>query len=201
MKDLTQVDGVKVIEREQARMDEHSAPNPSTVGNTVRTVDVIMLADSRVLFQCMHPDDEDCVYTAVKLKSVTAHQVKHGPGNRLRAAERELEQRRLKEQAEFHRRSEGVKRGKARAREQRMHQPIEVTRGTTDVDTAAKRVIIAFDALNDAAAELQKVLTGFMRLASTTAAENAENGKVPTEVAAKAEKWDKYVEFRKLIDE
>jgi len=202
MKDLSVIDGVKVIERSQATMDETNAPNPMAVGKPVKTVDEVLLEDGRVVFQCRHPRDEDCAYWRDRLKSVTAHQVVHGPKNRAIRAERELAESRTRAEQERRNRSNGQRRrldrGEDRVRRRistPLPVPTEITQaaanGNTDLERAAKAVIIAYNAMTEAQRELERVFIGYMRLSATG---------VDSEVAAKAEKWDKYVEFQKLIN-
>jgi len=201
MKDLTVIDGHKVVERAQARMDETNAPNPMAVGKPVKTVDEVLLDDGRVIYQCRHPKDEDCIYWRDRLKSVTAHQVIHGAKNRAARAERELNERRAKEEQSRRNRSNGQRRRIDRGEDRistRARRPLPIPTeimqsNDSDLVHAANAVIIAYNAVSDAQRELERVFIGYMRLSATSAAADPV-------LADKAAKWDKYIELRKLIE-
>jgi len=103
MKDLTKVGDLAVVTREKAKVDV--GPN---VGTQHRTVDVVMLEDSTIVFQCMSPAAPDCDYTNDRAIGVVSHQKSHSgkmiarqkqaeideATARAKAAEDELEARR-----------------------------------------------------------------------------------------------------------
>jgi hypothetical protein len=104
MKDLSKIGDVEVVARAKARItgDDPSAQSiPNMVGKEVATVDEVMLSNETIVFQCVHPNDPDCLYIASTVRSVTAHQRSHGDKTiakkalaRAEAAEAEIAQRR-----------------------------------------------------------------------------------------------------------
>jgi len=201
MKDLTQVNGLKVESRESATMD---APGGDGSKLVVKSVDVLLLEDGRIIYQCVHKNDANCEYTAENVKSVTAHQRKHGDAKIAREAlataaalERELAER-------VARRSEGSKRGAlTRRKAGTVATPAEVSQtrglhiGDEELAKMGQKVITAYNALRTAEDEFQNVLIGYMRAAQVA----TERPAFDPVIAAKAKKWDAYLEFQNLINE
>lgn len=81
-----------------------------------------------------------------------------------------------------------------------LHLPSEVGSSKreprTDLEVASRHVVTAFNAMQDAINEFQRVFLGYMRLAATSAVPTAPD----PELVAKAEKWDKYLEFQSFIN-
>lgn len=209
MKDLTHVNGVRVEARERARYTIESRPavtvNP---GTEVPTVDELLLEDGTVVFQCMHPKNEDCDYTHVKIRSVTAHQTAHGVRNdrrearealaRAEAAERELEERKQ-------RRSNGSRQGALTRRQRELtHVPAEVggrggdkirtdstssAIGNKELAKMAQNVITAWNALREAENAFQDVMIGYMR-AAQVATDVAEAPPIDPKILESAKNWN-----------
>lgn len=76
MKQITEVDGVAVIEQTQAY---GAHPNPNQNGKLVPFNDVVhlLMADGRDLFICTR--DDSCDYVADSVQSVVSHMSKHNP--------------------------------------------------------------------------------------------------------------------------
>lgn len=200
MKDLTQVDGVKVVERQQARYSEGDAPSPQSLGREIATVHELLLENGNVVYQCMHPMAEGCTHVADRAIKVTAHQAAHSAAYQLRQTKRELEKTKQELQQRKERQREGgIKAAKTRE-SRRLAVPTEAAprkpKGElTDLEAAARRVVVAFNAMQDATNEFQNVFLGYMRLAAS-----AETTAAPDpEIVAKAEKWDKYLEFQAFV--
>ena len=216
MKDLTKIDGVDVIERQEVIVPDD---DPAVIalrmkpGTKITTVHQVLLADERVIMQCMHPLGPDCEYTAATLRSVTAHQRTHGAKAmskradaaiaeataRATAAETELAERKQ-------RRSDGSKQA-AITRRQKVHAPTEIGSsktnqahrepiGDVDIAKAAQNVITAFNAMQTCADEFQKVLIGYMRLAQTA----SETPAIDPQIIAKASEYDKLQAAFKLLN-
>lgn len=205
MKDLTQIDGVAVIERTKARFTKGDTPNDAVVGREISTVDEVLLANEQVIFQCMSPRDDDCTYTAPTAKQVTTHQVKHGRNQirlKLQAAEAELAEFKKKAERTRANRSAGAQQAAQTKALKRMAQPAEVgapdTEPTTDLGAKARRVIIAFNAMVEAQSEFERTLTGYMRAAEVAA--NPPVPEVDPVILEKAQYWDKYLELQHLMN-
>jgi hypothetical protein len=93
MSDSVTIDGVEipVIAREKAIADENMTVLASMHGKEVRSVDKLLLGDDREIFQCVHPAKPDCGYTALSIRSVTAHQRMHSGRSVARQAAAEIE--------------------------------------------------------------------------------------------------------------
>lgn len=197
MKDLTQVNGIAVVGRTRAKYTEGDSPSLQAVNREIATVDELMLADESIIYQCMHPAAEDCVYTNERAMKVTAHQAAHSASYRLRQTERKL----AAAEAELAQRKQRQREGGLKAAETRKSNRLNVPAEAaprksetelTDVEAASRRVVIAYNAMQDAIDEFQKVFIGYMRVAATA------SGPDPT-IVDKAAKWDKYVEFQQFI--
>lgn len=223
MKDLTKIRvndvDITIIARQRARYTADNRPNLMvSPGTEVPTADEILLGDGTVLYQCMHPGNEDCAFTHPNLRSVTAHQTAHGKRRvereareaaaRAEAAERELAER-------IERRSNGSKQAAQTRRQKREggaphieNVPLEIAGagpkgrgkpiGDEELAKMGQRVIAAYNAMQDAADEFQKVLIGYLRAAQ--AASECQPAAIDPDILAKAEKWDKYLEFQDLIN-
>lgn len=205
MKDLSSViiddKTLKVVERTKAKYTEDDSPSPQAVNKEITTVDELLLEDGRVINQCMHPAAEDCVYLNERAMKVTAHQAAHSASYRLRQTERKLREAEAELAQRKQRQREGGLKAAETRKTNRMSVPAEAGHPRkaegelTDLETAARRVVIAFNAMQDATDEFQRVFLGYMRLASTAAAPVAPD---PT-IVEKAAKWDKYIEFQQFI--
>jgi len=192
MKDLTQVNGIKVIMREEAQMP---IPGQDRMVSTP-SVHRLLLADETVLFQCMHKNGEDCIYTAITPKSVTSHQRTHSDAKiardaiaRAKAAENELA-------ARIQRRSDGSRKAAVTRKSSRAIAPVEIGNdkqhqgrrkpiGNEDTAKAAQAVITSFNAMQQCADEFQKVLIGYMRTVQTVS-----DTPVDPQILAKARAYD-----------
>lgn len=203
MKDLTKVGNIEVITREKAKITpEMTIPGP--VGSVIRTVDIVLLADETTVFQCVHPDGGDCVYTADNVNSITAHQRAHGPKAIAKAAQArakeataELETVREKQAKTFQNRSAGAKKAHVtrQARRAAAPRPTEIggrsgktdaAVGDEDLAKAAQRVITAWNALQECTNEFQNVFIGYMRMAQTASVPPA----IDPQILAKARQYD-----------
>lgn len=216
MRDLTQVNGVKVEARERAKYTEDSRPSPLVKpGTEVPSVDEVLLADGTVIFQCVHPSSDDCVYTNTNLRSVTAHQVAHGK-RRIEREAREATQRAAAAEAELNerkqRRSEGSRKGhltRVATRTTPASVPVEVggrggvkvngkeassAIGDAELAKQAQRVITAWNALQECTNEFQNVFIGYMRMAQTASVPPA----IDPQILAKAKQYDELK--KKLFD-
>jgi hypothetical protein len=202
VKDLTKIDGVAVIERVKAKMKNIGLSGAN--GAEISSVDEVMLADERVVYQCVSPDDPDCGYWNVNPRSVTAHQRTHGRSGlrrQLKAANNELNELKAHRERVRANRQRGAQQAAETKKAQRLTIPAEVGHpmkgedSLTNLEAASRRVVTAYNAMQEAADEFQRVFLGYMRLAATAAAPTPIN----PELIAKAEKWDKYIEFQEFV--
>ena len=202
MRDLTQVDGVTVVERTKAKMQGVGLSGAN--GAEISTVDEVLLEDERVVYQCVHPDDEDCVFHAPSVRSVTAHQRSHGRSAlRRQLSQRDAELTEMKTKATQIRenRRRGAERAAQTKKAKRLALPAEVGNPgkpedtLSDLETASRRVVTAFNAMQESMDEFQRVFLGYMRLAATSATPTTPD----PELVAKAQKWDKYIEFQEFV--
>lgn len=209
MKDLTTVNGFKVVERQPARVavDDPAVGHlqGAVAGAAIRTVDEVLLENEQVIFQCVHPAAPDCDYTGASPRSVTAHQRSHGgkavaskAAREVAAAQAEAEAAKAELAARIQRRSDGSKKGAQTRMATKAHAPQEIGGrsgehgpgrtivGDTDLARAAQRVITAFNAMQTCADEFQKVLIGYMRMAQTA----SEAPAIDPQILAKAQQYD-----------
>jgi hypothetical protein len=188
------------MERTRAKYREGDSPQPAAIDKDIATVDELLLENGTVIFQCAHPAAEDCVYTNERAMKVTAHQAAHSAAYRLRQTERKLAEVESELNERKRRRSEGSTKGAETRRSKRLAVPIEAGHYSkpdsdlTDLESGSRRVVAAYNAMQDAIDEFQRVFIGYMRLAAT-----ASNVTPDPEVLAKAEKWDKYLEFQAFV--
>jgi len=183
MKDLTHVKGVEVIAREKAIVDETISGLESARGSLFKTVDKVLLANDTTVYQCMHPLAEDCDYSADGIRSVTAHQRSHGAkaiaktaAVELAVKEAELAEFKERQARQFQNRSNGAKKAAETRKTTKMQAPGEVGRpdvknakvvGDGELAREAQRVVTAFNAMQTAADEFQRVMVGYLRMAQT----------------------------------
>jgi hypothetical protein len=152
MKDLTHVGELEVVAREDANIP---SPNDPAKSVTTQAIHQLLLSDGSIVFQCMHRNDGDCMYTAPAAKSVASHQRTHS--DRLLAkraiAEAEAVKNELAERIK--RRSEGSKKGmQTRKLQTASTSPTGTPPPTSsDLTKAVKRVQITANALDDAIEE------------------------------------------------
>jgi hypothetical protein len=224
MKNLKSVDGYEVLVREKATgADTDDSVIGRDPNSVLRTVDKLLLSNDAVLFQCMHPLAEDCTYTNSVVKSVLSHQKMHSPLQAAKAAQVRLAEIEAKQAEQFKNRSNGAKKAAVTRRERSdessktvatpsVNMPVEVGRpavrdgrgrgngeqaalGDRELAKMAQNVITAWNALREAEDTYQNVMIGYMRAAQVA----TETPKVDPTIAAKAKKWDAYLEFQKLI--
>lgn len=189
-------DGVTIVAEQVARFTQENAPNLGSVGVEIGTVREILLSNGDTAFKCAHPNGPDCAYTARIVRSVTAHQRSHGAQTLLNRTSKELKDLQAKEAQEFANRSNGAKQANAKRRE--LHAEAE----RTDLETAITRLQVTKTNLAEAQRTYDEALTVFVQVARRYErnATPAKPTPIPADVAAKAEKWDKYVEFQKLVN-
>lgn len=98
---LTEVDGVKIVERARART---ATPVTGNKPVEVSTVDEILLENGDVKYICAYPN-VDCEWVGVSTQSVVSHQVKHSPKREAVRLAKQIEE-------DKQRRSEATKRGR-----------------------------------------------------------------------------------------
>lgn len=188
-----QVDGVAVIAREPATADE--ASNDAVLANAknaFRTVERILLEDERTLYQCMHPNDLNCVYTKDNIKSVIAHQKMHSSATEARRLAAQLAEIEEKQAQTRRNRSDGSRKGHE-ARRQRVHTgdtgaPVAlITSGVAPLpaqfNKAIKSVQLTANALDDAIDAHRKATLNLIKLVN-------ENPGCDPQVIAKAQQYD-----------
>ena len=211
MKDLTHVDGVEVIERQKAivQIDDPSVASlHMKPGVAMKTVDQVLLADERIIYQCTHHADPDCTFSADKIRSVTAHQRTHGGKATANRASKELavvqaradaletELTLRKQRQSLGGKKAAVTRASRRGNAHAM-APSEIggrgspersasTVGDIDLATQAQRVIAAFNAMQDGIDEFQKVFIGYMRAAQSASTPPV----IDPQILAKAQQYD-----------
>jgi hypothetical protein len=145
----------------------------------VDTVDELWIDDGSVnplvLFQCVHPNRDDCEYTSITARSVTAHQRSHGPkttARRLRreltAREKELAAEKKRKDEQHKRRSAGVKRGvderKQRHAAEATHADPKIHAVQIKLSDFANEIGKVCDLVNGISTELRKLNTEVAKL-------------------------------------
>lgn len=203
---LTHVDGVEILERQKAI----GMSGTAIEGKPLESVDMVLLADGRTLFHCVHKNAVDCEYTNESVGSITSHQRTHSDrmeakrakekADELAAQLAEIEAEKARKKANY---TAGARKAAETKAAKRAQAPSEiggagnghvraagtVTKsviGNTDLAEQAQKVIIAFNAMQASADEFQKVLLGYMRMAQTITDAPA----IDPEIIEKAKKYD-----------
>jgi hypothetical protein len=164
--DRTQINGVEVISTEPAR----GIVIPGQPERIVSTVERVLLADGNEWFRCkMNPDE--CDYYKEDLKPILAHQRTHSPALTAKKATAELAKEKAKRDAEFKRRSNGMK--TANEEKQRRYE--------TEVTSTDKRVAAIQRRFSDMAVGIKKITDELSRVAESMRQVNEELGKITPE--------------------
>lgn len=203
---LTHVDGVEVIERQKAT----GVAGSVSEGVVISAVDMLLLADGRTVFHCVHKNAADCVYTNTSVGSVTSHQRTHSDRMEAKRAKADAEAKQVELDA-IHAReaqkkanySAGAAKGAATRKARKVHTPTEIggmgngnntnpgapsksVVGDTDLARKAQQVVIAYNALQDAHDQFQNVFLGYMRAAQVA----SEKPAIDPQIVAKAAQYD-----------
>lgn len=211
---LTQVNGIEIVERQKAV----GAAGSVGAGAAIHSIDELLLADGSTLYHCVHKNATDCEYTHTEMHSIMSHQRTHSDRMVAKRAiadaaakQAELDIINAKKEAEFKRRSEGMKKANADRKARQLVTPSEVggvgtrtdatrgrpsksTVGDSELAKKAQQVIIAYNALQDAHDQFQNTFLGYMR-----AVQVASEKPVPTLDPAIIEKAKKYDALKGLM--
>jgi hypothetical protein len=201
---LTHVNGKAIIERQPARYTKLNAPSDQVMpGTVVSSAMELLLDDGSTVFLCSHKNDPNCEYTNSNLNSITSHQRTHSDrmmAKRAEEARQTAEAEAARVQAELDERKRRKSQGGVKAAETRRAMkaaaPTEISvphargpkmeLGAPDLAKKAQQVITAFNTMQSAADEFQKVLIGYMRAAQTT----TEKPALDPVIIEKAKKYD-----------
>jgi len=205
---MTHVDGVEIVARQKAV----GAPGSVGEGAEIQSVEQLLLADDRIVFHCVHKNAVNCEYTNAVMGGVMSHQRSHSDRmmakranekvDELAAQLAEVEAEKARKKANY---SAGAKKGQETRKTRQLQTPSEVggvgnghrvTRGEPsksvvgddDLAKQAQRVIIAFNAMQDATDEFQKVFIGYMRQAQICS--ERPEAVIDPQILAKARQYD-----------
>lgn len=156
-----EIDGVVVVARQKATCN-----TPVTNGDaTLSTVEELLLADERTVFQCAHPDGPDCNASFDNATSALAHQSTHSARRKAAKLERELAERKQ-------RRIDGSVKGaetKRRNRAQSQTEPEspgddQIAEIKQKLDIVAQSLETLYDGLMTAGAQLGDVISALDKL-------------------------------------
>lgn len=164
--DRTQLNGVEVISTEPAR----GIVIPGQPERDISTVERVLLLDGSEWFRCK-VIPEECDYDAATLKSVLAHQRVHSPALTAKKATAELAKEKAKRDAEFKRRSTGMK--TANEEKQRRYE--------AEVTSTDKRIAAIQRRFSDMAVGIKKITDELSRVAESMRQVNEELGKITPE--------------------
>jgi len=190
----------EIVGREKAVTDETMTPIASMQGKELRSVDRILLADERELFQCVHAANPNCGYTANTIRSVTAHQRTHSGAAVAKQKQAEVdaanERAAAAEQALNERKQAASDRAKkaAATRESRKYDKNDEvaapTTTTTNVNAASKevtlliqRVQLTANAVDDATEAHRKAVLNLVKFIN-------DHPAVDPQIIAKAKQYD-----------
>jgi hypothetical protein len=185
MKDLTKVNGIEVVVRENAHI---TSPNDITRTTETPSIHRLLLVNDTEIFQCMHKNGVDCTYTAQTAKSVASHQRTHSDAllarravERANAAEKELAERKQ-------RRADGSRKG-AQTRRQRndevnaMDVIVAPPGQSKTLAQAINRVTITANAVDDALEAHRGAVLNLIKITNEIPA-------VDPQIIAKAKQYD-----------
>lgn len=193
--DRSSVENTAVVARQKATLSAYNLRDGGSAPHNYPSIDEVLLADERTVYQCASPRDPNCNFTAETGESVRAHQKVHSNG----AEARKLAKENAKLAAELaerkRRRVEGSIRG-AETRRANGHgkvgkvgKAVELTGDTprsADVDEIRQQLTALTDVVGRIADELDVVVRGI-----EAARKSVENlPAVDPAVAAKAARFD-----------
>lgn len=174
-------------------------------GRTTRFVHELLLSDGSTVYHCRKTPD--CVYTNTAITSITAHMPAHG--RRLKRALNEAEEKAAQLQQELEarraRKAEGGRKAAETRRANRANVPVELggrggagANGTSaksavgdpEIALAGQRVIIAWNALQEASDAFQNVFLGYMRMVQVASEKVQQPAPIDPEILEKAKKYD-----------
>lgn len=202
---LTHVNGVEIIERQMAT----GMAGTAIAGKSVESVEELLLADGRTVYHCVHKNAPDCEYTADQVGSITSHQRTHSDRMMAKraleaaeAAKADAARVQAELDARVQRRSEGSRQGHQTKLARKAQVPSVVggqgrahskpgtptvsVIGDTELAAKAQKVIIAYNALQDAHDQFQNVFLGYMRAVQVASQKPA----IDPQILAKAQQYD-----------